>query len=120
MRKVLVSTPTLTPPAAPAHVLAYASEYRLSASRRRAPAGRLVAQLVNSGQDDHDLTVRRVTGGAPIGSTGIVHAGDVAELRVTLKPGRYLLYCSIADHEARGMRAVLVISTRKAPHATHR
>jgi len=120
MRRVLVSTPTLTPPPAPAHVLAYAWEYRLNASRHRAPAGRLVAQLKNSGQDDHDLTVRRSAGGAPLGSTGIVHAGDLGVLRVTLGPGRYLLYCSISDHEARGMRAVLVVSKRKAARATHR
>ena len=119
MGEVLVSTPTLTPPAAPAHVLAFASEYRLSASRRRAPAGRLVAQLKNTGQDDHDLTVRRASGGAPLGSTGIVHAGALGALRLTLTPGRYVLYCSISDHEARGMRALLVVSKRKAGHATH-
>ena len=101
-------------------MLAYASEYRLNASRRRAPAGRLVAQLVNSGQDDHDLTVRRASGGAPVGSTGIVHAGRLGVLRLTLKPGRYVLYCSISDHEARGMRAVLVVAKRKATRAAHR
>jgi hypothetical protein len=118
MSRVLVSTPTLLPSAAPAHVLAYASEYRLAASRRRAPAGRIVAELVNSGQDDHDLTVRRAAGGAPLGSTSVVHAGKLGVLRLTLKPGRYVLYCSIADHEARGMRAVLVVSKRR-PHAAN-
>ena len=120
MGRVLVSTPTLTPPAAPAHVLAFASEYRLSASRRRAPAGRLIAQLKNTGQDDHDLTVRRAAGGALLGSTGVVHAGGLGTLRLTLKPGSYVLYCSISDHEARGMRAGLVVSKRKATRATHR
>ena len=33
---------------------------------------------------------------------------DLGGSPTTLKPGRYVLYCSISDHEARGMRAVLV------------
>ena len=117
---MLVSTPPLTLPAPPAHLLAYASEYRLNASRAAAPAGRLIAQLKNSGQDDHDLTVRRANGGGALATTGTVHAGELGGLRLTLKPGRYVLYCSISDHEARGMRATLVISTRKKHHAANR
>jgi hypothetical protein len=109
---VLVSTPhqAATPP--PAHLLAFATEYRIGTSRAKAPAGVLVAQLQNNGQDDHDLAVRNARGQI-IASTKVVHHGGLGQLRVRLKPGRYQLVCTLADHEARGMRAVLVVRARK-------
>ncbi len=72
----------------------------------------LVAQLQNNGQDDHDLAVRNARGQI-IAKTTIVHHGGLGQLRVRLKPGRYQLICTLADHEARGMRAVLVVRARK-------
>jgi hypothetical protein len=39
--------------------------------------------------------------------------GALGRLRVRLRPGRYVLVCTIADHEARGMRSVLVVRARK-------
>jgi hypothetical protein len=109
---VLVSTPhqAATPP--PAHLLAFATEYRLGTSRAKAPAGVLVAQLQNNGQDDHDLAVRNARGQI-IAQTKVVHHGGLGQLRVRLKPGRYQLICTLADHEARGMRTVLVVRARK-------
>ena len=72
----------------------------------------LVAQLKNNGQDDHDLAVRNARGKI-IASTGVVRHGALGQLRVRLRPGRYVLVCTLADHEARGMRAVLVVRARK-------
>jgi hypothetical protein len=34
-------------------------------------------------------------------------------LRVRLRPGRYVLVCTLGDHEALGMRTVLVVRARK-------
>jgi hypothetical protein len=109
---VLVSTPHHTASPPPARLLAFASEYRLGTSRASAPAGVLVAQLKNNGEDDHDLAVRNRRGRV-VATTGVVHHGGLGRLRVRLKPGRYVLLCTIADHEARGMRAVLVVRARK-------
>jgi hypothetical protein len=109
---VLVSTPHQSASQPPARLLAFASEYRLGASRTRAPAGVLVAQLKNNGQDDHDLAVRNPRGQV-IASTGVVRHGALGQLRVRLRPGRYVLVCTLGDHEARGMRSVLVVRTRK-------
>jgi hypothetical protein len=39
--------------------------------------------------------------------------GALGQLRVRLRPGRYVLVCTLADHEARGMRAVLVVRARR-------
>ncbi len=95
---------TVTPPA---RALVFANEYRLTVSRESVPAGRVVIQLRNIGEDDHDLVVRR-PGGPALGTTGIVRPGRLGQLSVRLTPGRYVLFCSVADHEQRGMRRVLV------------
>jgi hypothetical protein len=109
---VLVSTPHQSASPPPARLLAFASEFRIGASRSQAPAGVLVAQLKNNGQDDHDLAVRTARGRL-VASTGVVGHGALGQLRVRLRPGRYVLVCTLADHEARGMRAVLVVRARR-------
>jgi hypothetical protein len=109
---VLVSTPVHTAAPPPARLLAFATEYHLGASRAKAPAGVLIAQLQNNGQDDHDLAVRNPKGQI-IARTKVVHHGGLGQLRVRLKPGRYQLVCTLADHEARGMRTLLVVRARK-------
>jgi hypothetical protein len=109
---VLVSTPHQSASPPPVRLLAFASEFRIGASRSQAPAGVLVAQLKNNGQDDHDLAVRNARGHI-VASTGVVRHGALGQLRVRLRPGRYVLVCTLADHEARGMRAVLVVRARR-------
>ena len=109
---MLVSTPHQSALPPPARLLAFASEFRLGTSRAKAPAGVLVAQLKNNGEDDHDLVVRNARGRI-VASTGVVRHGALGQLRVRLRPGRYVLVCTLADHEARGMRAVLVVRARK-------
>jgi hypothetical protein len=109
---VLVSTPhqSVSPP--PARLLAFASEFHIGASRASAPPGVLVAELKNNGEDDHDLAVRNRRGQI-IASTGVVRHGGLGRLRVRLRPGRYVLVCTLAGHEALGMRSVLVVRARK-------
>jgi hypothetical protein len=109
---VLVSTPHQSASPPPARLLAFASEFHIGASRKSAPAGVLVAELKNNGQDDHDLAVRNAHGQV-IASTGVVRHGALGRLRVRLRPGRYVLVCTLADHEALGMRSVLVVRARK-------
>jgi hypothetical protein len=109
---VLVSTPHQSASPPPARLLAFASEFHIGASRSKAPAGVLVAQLKNNGQDDHDLAVRNARGRI-VAATGVVRHGALGQLRVRLRPGRYVLVCTLADHEARGMRAVLVVRARE-------
>ncbi len=76
---VLVSTPHQTASQPPARLLAFASEFHLGASRRTAPAGVLVAELKNNGEDDHDLAVRDPRGRI-IASTGVVRHGALGRL----------------------------------------
>ena len=90
----------------PARVQVVAQEFRYSLSRTRVRAGRVIVELVNRGQDTHDLDLRRV-GGTHIFHFPDVQPGQVVDRELKLRPGRYLLWCAVADHRERGMHAVL-------------
>jgi plastocyanin len=85
-------------------------EYRIAVYRPRVRPGALKLTIRNLGEDVHDLVVRQ--GGRRVGGLkDVVKPGRTATLRITLRrPGRYQLVCTVADHEARGMRATLRVS----------
>jgi hypothetical protein len=93
---------------APARVQVAADEFRYSLSRPSITAGPAIVELVNYGEDEHDLRLRR-TGGARTYRIGKVRPGGLAELQARLLPGRFTLWCSLADHRARGMNATLFV-----------
>jgi hypothetical protein len=74
-------------------------------------AGRVTIELANFGEDVHDLRLRRRGGTRTLG-IATVDPGRQGELSARLVPGRYVLWCSIADHRARGMHAALVVRRR--------
>ncbi len=85
-------------------VTALEFEYRLSRmSIRQGPA---LIELVNYGEDEHDLMIRRV-GGTRTWKLRKLLPGTRATLSLRLRPGRYRLWCAVADHSGRGMRATL-------------
>jgi hypothetical protein len=85
-------------------VTALEFEYRLSRlSLRQGPA---LIELVNYGEDEHDLVLRRV-GGTKTWKLRKLLPGARATLSVRLRPGTYRLWCEVADHRVRGMRATL-------------
>ncbi|HEX5174232.1 MAG TPA: hypothetical protein VFV91_08825 [Gaiellaceae bacterium] len=90
----------------PARVQVVAQEFRYSLSRTRVRSGRVIVELVNRGQDTHDLDLRRV-GGTHVFRFPSVLPGQVVDRELRLVPGRYLLWCAVADHKERGMHAVL-------------
>jgi plastocyanin len=86
-----------------------ADEYGFSLSRVHVRAGTAIVELANFGQDPHDLRVQRV-GARHVAGTKVVASGERAELTVRLAPGRYSFWCSLADHRARGMRAIVTVA----------
>ena len=94
--------------AAPARLQVSADEFSYSLSRQSIKAGPAIVQLVNYGEDAHDLRLRR-TGGTRTYRIGKVRPGGLGELEARLLPGRFTLWCSLADHRRRGMRATLVV-----------
>jgi hypothetical protein len=107
----VIAVPLSPPP--PARVQVVAQEFRYALSRRTILAGEAVIELVNGGQDAHDLRMRRV-GGTRVYRWPTVQPGQHADREYRLLPGRYVLWCAIDHHRERGMHAVLVVKARKA------
>jgi plastocyanin len=96
------------PPPPPARVQVVAQEFRFALSRQTIKAGWATIELRNGGEDTHDLRMRRV-GGTRVYAWPNVPAGEVADRTFKFLPGRYALWCSIANHRALGMQATLVV-----------
>ena len=93
----------------PARMQIVAREFSFALSRTHVKGGQAVIELANFGSDPHDLRLQRV-GARHIAGLGQVVPGRRADLSLKLTPGRYLLWCSIANHRALGMRATLVVT----------
>ncbi|HEY7197676.1 MAG TPA: hypothetical protein VH306_10850 [Gaiellaceae bacterium] len=91
---------------APARLQVGAREFRFSLSRVKIKAGKVIIQLVNYGEDDHDLRLKRV-GGTILYHLKRTSPGHISELRTTLRKGTFNLWCSLPEHKAKGMRATL-------------
>ena len=92
-----------------ARVQVVADEFGLALSRRRVKAGPALVELVNVGEDDHDLRLRRIAPSARTFRISTTRPGGRGEIELTLRPGRYRLWCALGDHRARGMEATLVV-----------
>jgi hypothetical protein len=98
----------LTLTAAPARVQVGADEFGYALSRPSIKAGPAIVQLANFGEDEHDLRLQRI-GGTRVYRIATVRPGGVGELEARFLPGRFRLWCSLADHRAQGMRATLLV-----------
>ena len=97
---------------APARVQVTAKEFYFILSRHSVVAGPAIVELVNFGEDPHDLRLQRI-GGTRVYRTPQVLPGDHHDLSLTLQPGRYRVWCSIGNHRKLGMQAVLTVSAKK-------
>ena len=102
-------------PPAPAHLLVYAQEWSLWPSRTSVPAGTVIVQLWNRGQDAHDLRIRRLSArgqmiGPVLAGIRITPSGHISQATWHLSSGRYELYCSMPGHLKMGMHARLTVT----------
>jgi hypothetical protein len=95
----------------PARVQVTALEFEYRLSRLRVPEGKLLVELANFGEDEHDLAFRRV-GGKRVFALPKTLPGERRTLALRLGPGRYRLWCRLGDHELRGMYANLRVTKR--------
>ena len=96
----------------PARVQVTAMEFEYRLSRLRVPEGRLLVELANFGEDEHDLALRRV-GGTRVFALPKTLPGERRTRLFKLGPGRYRLWCRLGDHALRGMYANLRVTKRK-------
>jgi plastocyanin len=91
-------------------VQASGSEFRINLSRSKVEPSKLRLEFVNYGEDDHDLAVRRV-GTTLVRNLGTTKPGERSVERFKVRKGTYLMWCTLADHRARGMKATLKVRT---------
>jgi uncharacterized cupredoxin-like copper-binding protein len=98
---------TTTTPAKPAatKVPVSETEFKIVAGSTDLKAGEITFEAKNDGKLPHDLAIKE-TGD----KTKLIPVGDTAELKVTLKAGKYELYCTVPGHEAAGMKLNITVS----------
>jgi plastocyanin len=111
---VVCSAAVATAPAqsiirSPERLQVVAKEYELGPSRYTLRAGDSLIELVNSGEDDHDLALRRSAPRARTIHVSVVRPGAIRRLAANLAPGRYTLWCTLPGHRAAGMQALLTV-----------
>jgi plastocyanin len=95
------------PPSVP-HVQVSAVEYAFTLSRTNVPAGKVIFQFVNNGQDEHNLQIEQPEGPL-VGSFADTPAKGIGDLQLEMQPGQYKLFCSLPTHEQEGMKATLTV-----------
>jgi len=98
------STTTTAKPAA-TKVPVGESEFKITLASTKFKAGEITFEAKNDGKIPHDLAIKQ-TGD----KTKLISPGGTAELKVTLKPGTYELYCTVPGHEAAGMKLNITVS----------
>src|SRR5205823_8443971 len=73
-------------------------------STKLAP-GKYVFEIKNTGKLAHDLAIK----GGP--KSKLIQPGKSGQLMVTLKSGKYHLYCSVPGHEQAGMKVDVTVSS---------
>jgi hypothetical protein len=111
---VLVMIPREAPASAPhpTRIQVTSTEFRLTLSRVVAPGGPARIELVNLGEDPHDLKLRRI-GGKYTFTIPETLPGERATKTLRLLRGRYRIWCAIAGHRDWGMRATLRVVPRR-------
>lgn len=102
---------------APVHLLIDAQEWSLWPSRGSVPAGTLLVELWNRGQDMHDTWIRRLDAagqmvGPVLARVKVTMPGHISNATWHLKAGHYELFCSMPGHMKLGMHAKLTVTRR--------
>jgi len=85
-----------------------AVEYSFTLSRTTVPAGKVILEFDNKGQDEHNLNALGPEG--ELASTFANEQPDgVTDQTVVLKKGTFTLFCSLPEHEKKGMKATLIV-----------
>jgi uncharacterized cupredoxin-like copper-binding protein len=99
------ATTTTTAKPAATNVPVSETEFKITLASTNFKAGGIVFDVKNDGKIPHDLAIKGTSD-----KTKLIQPGGTAELTVTLKPGKYELYCTVPGHEAAGMRLNITVS----------
>jgi plastocyanin len=106
------SSPPAAAPSAPVEPGPFgvtAVDYSLELEGKTLRAGSYEVEFSNDGSSLHNLVVAR--DGEPVAQTdGEVSPGDSDTFTVQLDPGRYVFFCSVANHRSMGMEVTVEVS----------
>jgi plastocyanin len=91
------------------HLSVKAVEWSYTLSRPEVTAGEVIVELDNQGEDSHNLKIQREGSGEPPLAVPEAAAAQRTTARLNLPPGTYHLYCSLFQHDEKGMHATLVV-----------
>ena len=94
--------------AASYQVTATEGEMFIRLDRTDLAAGEYTITVDNQGDASHDLVVER--DGRDVAESARLAPGRSGTVTVTLEPGEYVFYCSIANHRAMGMETTVRVS----------
>jgi len=80
-------------------------EFKITLASTNFKAGEITFEAKNDGKIPHDLAIKGTSD-----KTKLIPPGGSAELKVTLKAGKYELYCTVPGHEAAGMRLNITVA----------
>jgi uncharacterized cupredoxin-like copper-binding protein len=98
-------TTTTTAQSAETKVPVSETEFKITLGSTELKAGEITFEVKDDGKIPHDLAIKGTSD-----KTKEIAPGSNAELKVTLKPGTYVLYCSIPGHEQAGMKQSITVS----------
>lgn len=117
------TTPTPQTPAAGSTVTGSVSEWAVSVSPGKVPAGKVTFKITDTGKLPHEFVILKTTkaadklgAGSRVPETG--HVGEIPGLKpgatksvtLNLKPGHYSVVCNLPAHYKMGMHADLTVS----------
>jgi plastocyanin len=102
-------TPTTPTPTCPTALGVTEDEYHTYLSRSALCPGSLTVQLRNTGEDPHNLTILNLGTGDTVATWDDAGPGDVVGKHVTLPAGTYRLFCTLPQHDEKGMHAVVTV-----------
>jgi plastocyanin len=103
------SSPSPEPEPEANRLSARASEYYWVLSRPKVRAGAITVELNNQGEDPHNLNLRREGDeGEPL-QIPETDSGELSAASFDLPAGKYRLWCSLPEHEEKGMHTTLTV-----------
>jgi uncharacterized cupredoxin-like copper-binding protein len=81
------------------------TDFKIAVPSTALKAGKITFDVKNDGKIQHDLAIKGMSQKTPL-----IDPGGTAKLAVTLKAGKYELYCSVPGHEAAGMKLDVTVS----------
>jgi plastocyanin len=97
------------PGGAVSHLGVKADEWSYTLSRPEVSAGETIVELDNQGEDNHNLKLQREGSAEPPLAVPEAAPDEHTTAHFTLSPGTYRLYCSLFEHDEKGMHATLVV-----------